>query len=180
MGSDIAPSYSQQGFDINALLEISRNNAISTSNLIQKVGNHDQMLAEISTAVGKLTDRMDMREQSEFVTPNQKKMIKKAVGKQVYKLLGIRKRNGRVDPDSKRTRNVYGGLFFSKIYTDLNGRFDASTYEEIKAAKFDDAMAFIRSWPNDNIDDIKREAEENWNLAHPETTVDEYLGTWRA
>lgn len=162
---------------INTLLEITRNNALSAASLIQHVSNHDQQLNLMTEEIGRLSDRVTQREQDEVINSRQKKALKRAVGSTVYKLLGLRKNKGRLSQEDKAMRNVYGSLFFARLYSELYERFEVETYEDIKAADFADAQAFIKTWePCEGTSSLRREAEENWKLNHPGQSVNTYLG----
>lgn len=165
-----------QQSDIDKLIEISRNNAISTGALIEKTNMNTRAIEEQGQAIADLTDRMNLREQNEMLSPSQKKALKRDVGATVYGTLGLKKSKGKLTSDSKRKRNVYGTLFFARLYSELNNRFDVSHYEEIKAIDYNDAKDFVRTWvPMGGVDALKREAEENWGVNHPDISLEQYL-----
>lgn len=170
------PNGDYNSMDLQTLLEISRNSVIVSTNLLNRVDNHSQRIDDNTQKIDALTERMEQREQSELVSPDQKKAIRKAVNRQVYKMLGLRKKRGKLDHESKKVRKIYGGLFYSRIYNDLYERFGVSAYEEIKAIDFDEATAFIVAWvPADGINALKYEAEENWADNHPDVSLREFL-----
>lgn len=165
-----------QQVDIDKLIEISRNNAISTGALIETTNKNALAIETHEQAIADLTNRMDLHEQNEMISPAQKKALRREVGATVYGLLGLRKSKGKLDADSKRMRKVYGSLFFARLYSDLNDRFGVSSYEEIRAIDFNDARDSIREWkPMGGVDALKREAEDNWSVNHPDTPLNEYL-----
>lgn len=165
-----------QQSDIDKLIEISRNNAISTGALIEKTNMNTRAIEEQGQAIADLTDRMNLREQNEMLSPSQKKALKRDVGATVYGTLGLKKSKGKLTSDSKRKRNVYGSLFFARLYSELNNRFDVSHYEEIRAIDYNDAKDFVRTWvPMGGVDALKREAEENWGVNHPDISLEQYL-----
>lgn len=165
-----------QQSDIDKLIEISRNNAISTGALIEKTNMNTRAIEEQCQAIADLTDRMNLREQNEMLSPSQKKALKRDVGATVYGTLGLRKSKGKLTSDSKRKRNIYGSLFFARLYSELNNRFDVSHYEEIRAIDYNDAKDFVRSWvPMGGVEALKREAEDNWTANHPDMSLEEYL-----
>jgi len=165
------------GFNIDALLEISRNNAISTTNLIHQVGEQNVKLDAISNMVTDLAGWKERREQEEMLSPKQAKAIHRRVNRRVYNLLGLKRENGKLTEESKRMRKVYGGLYFSRLWAYIKDEFDVEEYAEIPAIHFSDAKDKIDSWePADGFEALNREAEENWNVNHPDTPVNEYLG----
>jgi hypothetical protein len=165
-----------QQSDIDKLIEISRNNAISTGALIETTNMNTRAIEEQGQAIADLTDRMNLREQNEMLSPSQKKALKRDVGATVYGTLGLKKSKGKLTSDSKRKRNVYGTLFFARLYSELNNRFDVSHYEEIRAIDYNDAKDFVRTWvPMGGVDALKREAEENWGVNHPDISLEQYL-----
>lgn len=165
-----------QQVDIDKLIEISRNNAISTGALIETTNMNTRAIKEQGQAIEDLTNRMNLREQNEMLSPSQKKSLKRDVSATVYGTLGLKKSKGKLTSDSKRKRNVYGSLFFARLYSDLNSRFDVSHYEEIRAIDYNDAKDFIRSWvPMGGVEALKREAEDNWSVNHPDVPLNEYL-----
>jgi len=173
MSNEIATA---QQSDIDKLIEISRNNAISTGALIEKTNMNTRAIEEQGQAIADLTDRMNLREQNEMLSPSQKKALKRDVGATVYGTLGLKKSKGKLTSDSKRKRNVYGTLFFARLYSELNNRFDVSHYEEIRAIDYNDAKDFVRTWvPMGGVEALKREAEENWGVNHPDISLEQYL-----
>ena len=165
-----------QQSDIDKLIEISRNNAISTGALIETTNMNTRAIEEQGQAIADLTDRMNLREQNEMLSPSQKKALKRDVGATVYGTLGLKKSKGKLTSDSKRKRNVYGSLFFARLYSELNNRFDVSHYEEIRAIDYNNAKDFVRSWvPMGGVEALKREAEDNWTVNHPDMSLEEYL-----
>lgn len=165
-----------QQSDIDKLIEISRNNAISTGALIETTNMNTRAIEEQGQAIADLTDRMNLREQNEMLSPSQKKSLKRDVGSTVYGTLGLKKSKGKLTSDSKRKRNVYGSLFFARLYSELNNRFDVSHYEEIRVIDYNDAKDFVRSWvPMGGVEALKREAEDNWTVNHPDMSLEEYL-----
>ena len=71
---------------------------------------------------------------------------------------------------------MYGSLFHSRLYSNLNRRFGTSVYAEIRAIDFDEAKSFVDTWsPIDGVEELKREAEENWCCNHPELPLSEFL-----
>jgi len=174
MSSEIAKP---QQVDIDKLLEISMNNALSTGALIETTNKNTLAIEAQGQAIADLTNRMDLREQNELVSPSQKKVLKRDVGTKVYGLLSLKKSKGKLTTDSKKVRNVYGPLFFARLYSDLCDRFDVSHYEEIRAIDYNDAKEFVRAWlPMGGVDALKREAEDNWKVNHPGMTLSGYLG----
>lgn len=162
--------------DIDKLIEISRNNAMSTGALIERTNMNTRAIEEQGQAIEDLTNRMDLREQNEMLSPSQKRSLKRDVGATVYGILGLKKSKGKLTQDSKGNRNVYGSLFFARLYSELNDRFGVSHYEEIRAIDYNDAKDFVRTWvPMGGVESLKREAEENWGVNHPDVPLNEYL-----
>ena len=68
-----------QQVDIDKLIEISRNNAISTGALIETTNMNTRAIKEQGQAIEDLTNRMNLREQNEMLSPSQKKSLKRDV-----------------------------------------------------------------------------------------------------
>lgn len=162
--------------NLDKLIEISRNNAISTNNLIQQVGNHTQQLGVINDALLDLATRMKEREENELVSPRQADVIKKHINGRVAKVLGLRKSDGKYTKESKAASVVYSPLFHTKLYRFLYDHFEVSSHKEIRATDFNKAIEMIDTWTPLNLEELKNDAEENWEIRHPGKSAKAYLG----
>ena len=170
---------------INELVEVSRNLLLSTGNITSVVSAHEKALNDHATEiegikvdVSDLNAWKDERQQNEKISTDQGKVIKRAVNDRVRKLLKMKKKNSRLTLESKRIYAVYGHLFYQRAYGDLNDRFNASEYRDIRAVDYDDALNFAKTWePQDGIEGLKADAEESWEVNHPDgPTAKEFLG----
>jgi hypothetical protein len=185
MENAMASSMMMSNVDLDKMLELSRASTINISQLSQHavvvdkiLASHNQQLDDQDQKIDDLVRRMEIREQNECVSSKQRKNIRHAVNEHVYKLMNIRKVRGKLDDRSKRIRKVYGSLLFSRLYDGLYEKFDVNSYDEIRATDYDEAMAFIKSWtPDDGMEALRQEAEENWEVNNPDCSVNEYLGT---
>lgn len=85
-----------------------------------QLGDHEQRLEQIETALG---------DTGRHITPEQASQLSQAV-KTVAMKLG--KQTG---------RNEYGG-----VYGELYRRFDITSYKQLPAARFQEAMSFMTDW----------------------------------
>lgn len=185
MENAMASSMMMSNVDLDKMLELSRASTINISQLSQHavvvdkiLASHNQQLDDQDQKIDDLVRRMEIREQNECVSSKQRKNIRHAVNDRVYKLMNIRKVRGKLDDHSKRVRKVYGSLLFSRLYGGLFEKFDISSYDEIRATDYDEAMTFIKSWtPDDGMEALRQEAKENWEINNPDCSVNEYLGT---
>lgn len=170
--------------DLDKLVEISSNNVIATQNLTQQVGintkrieSHELRLSSGEDAIAVLTERFEKHEQDEEISSKQAGKIRTAVNRHIGKLLGIKKERNRITLETKKKANVYGPLFYSRIYGDLENRFEVDDYKCIKAVDFQAALDYVRSWtPEDGVEALMREAEDNWRANNPGQSLESYLG----
>lgn len=170
--------------DIDMLVEISRNNALSSANLIQQVGLLAQQGNENTLAINRNTQEIDdlrnrftNHEQNETLSDEQRGDVRDAINDRIYKLLGLKKRNGRLTAESRRISNVYSGKFHSAIYRDLYHKFKVTKYSKIRAIDFEEAMRLIENWePRKGIQDLRVDAEEAWMEKNPGKSLRDYLG----
>lgn len=166
------------------LLEISKNLVVSTTGLISRTVENAEKIAAIETHsaeqdahIDDLTTRIGLREQSEVLSSSQRKTLRRAVNRRVYELLNLKRVNGKLTNESKRISAVYGPLFYTRIYSHLKVYFDVSEYADIKAIDFDEARKIASTWrPDEGIEELRREAEENWTINHDGCDVNEFLG----
>lgn len=170
--------------DLETLLEISKNNVLALSGVVQTVSQHSQVILQHGQQINEMSEDIDMlkndnerRKQNEMVTPSQAEILHRAVGTRVYKLLGIKSPRNKLTMEEVKVRNVYSDILFDGIYGDIKTHFAVSTYREIKSVKYEEAYSFISTWePKDGLETLKRQAEKNWTAAHPETSLSSYLG----
>lgn len=162
--------------DIDKLTDIARNNAMTASYLIQQTSNNMRQLAELTDKVEDIGGKIVQIEQTKMITPSEKSVLNKRVNQRIYRLLGMKTRNRKLTPKSKKISDVYSHLFHSRLYSDLNDHFGTSQYAEIKSIDFEDAKSFIDNWsPAYGVEDLKREAEDNWRYKHPDLPLSEFL-----
>lgn len=164
--------------ELMVLLEMSRNNVISSTNLANAVRQTSQRLDRDEQEIGDLKNRLALHEQSETISSKQARNLGREVNRRVYKLIGASKRNGRVAEESKRVSKVYSPLFHSMLWNALKDKFEVDHHSDIRATQYEEAVNYVRSWePVDGIDATKREAEGNWEANHPGHSVREFLGS---
>jgi ferritin-like metal-binding protein YciE len=106
-----------------AMMELARNQLLLESRLEThdlRLEDHDRRLEEVEAALGD-SDR--------HVTPDQASQISQAVKTVAMKLS---KQSG---------RNEYGG-----VYGELYRKFGITSYKQLPAAKFDEAMSWLNEW----------------------------------
>ena len=163
--------------DVDKILRISQDNTANITSLIQLMTQIVANTANTDRRVGELENRMHEREQSERLTSAHKKDITDRVHRRVYTLIGTRKKGGKIDPETKKRNKVYSNLFHSRLWGSLKGKFNVNVYDEIRDIDYEDAVDYINRWePEDGIDALKAEAEENWEDNHPGMSVSTYLG----
>lgn len=173
MGDDDISAYGggelSRADELKILLEMSRNNLATVSCINSNVTRNTQRIGELERA-------NDERKQTERISSDQARVIRKLVNERVYKLMGASKRRGRVAAESKRVANVYSPKFHSALWNSLYEEFKVSEYRDLKAVDYDDAVSFVKTWEPDDIDELKSDAELSWSAKNPGMSVNEYLG----
>lgn len=163
--------------DTAALLEISRNLMASTAALISQTAENTKEIAALKTSNANLAERISYREQSETLSSAQRKTLSRIVNHRIYELLNMKRVNGKLSTESKRIGKVYSPLFYTRIYAHLKVFFDVNEYGDIRAIDFDKAKEMAQNWtPDEGIEELKREAEENWSINNPEIDLNAFLG----
>lgn len=184
LSSGSEPVLMQRDESIDGIVESTKNLAIASTAMLQSMNRMQDELAKTKQNVDRLVERLDAHDdelerfkQSAPLIPTHKREIHKRVNNRIYSLLGLKKVRGKLSPESRASRYVYGGLFYAGIYGDLNARFNVSEYAEIRDIDFDEAKSFVDTWePSDGIDELKSQAEEAWSMKNPGINVNEFLG----
>lgn len=176
-GDHIVRVGEQSVIDIDLLLELSKQNVVTSSNLIETTNRHTQKISELEVGYNDLINRISHYEQNAKLESEQRRHMCKEVHSRVYALIGTRMRRGKVTLETKKTNSVYTSLFHERIWGALHERFKVAEYQDIRAIDYDDAITFIKNWvPEEGIDALKDEAEDNWSANHPGLSIDEFLG----
>jgi len=108
---------------LQAMVKLARNQIFIEAQVgahSTQLANHEQRLEEIESTLG---------DESRHVTPDQASQISQAVKTVAMKLS---KQSG---------RNEYGG-----VYGELYRKFGITSYKQLPAAKFDEAMGWLNEW----------------------------------
>jgi ferritin-like metal-binding protein YciE len=106
-----------------AMMELARNQLLLESRIEThglRLADHERRLEEVEATLGD-SDR--------YVTPDQASQISQAVKTVAMKL------------SKKSGRNEYGG-----VYGELYRKFGITSYKQLPAAKFDEAMGWLNEW----------------------------------
>ncbi len=133
--------------DMNALLKITQNTAMSVSGLAEQMGLVVNRVNENTKRIITLEDRMSRHERTETITRAECRRIRKAVMSRVNKVLEIEFEGGKVADDSIKTDVLYRGGFISRCYTDAKNHSKmGESYSETLKVDFDEVMKYIEAW----------------------------------
>lgn len=117
----------------------------------------------INSKVDDLGKRVDDIENNYEVTTQQRLTIKKAVNKQVYKLLGLPDKRSEWSLSDKVLMEKYSHIFHQRCYSEVSrlGHL-GNPYGTTTSANFISAVKDIEAWcPTGGIESLKQEADEN-------------------
>lgn len=135
-GRKLAPYQPTDGVDLDKLLQITQNTAMSNSALSKQMGVMSEKVAGDSLRIDKLETRMAKHEQTVTLTGYQAKQVYGAVHSRVADLL---REDGGSSP--------YYGRFCRKCWTDAKKHSKmAQDYKFTLQADFDEVMDFIDQW----------------------------------
>lgn len=147
------------------------NNIEKMQNMMQSliqmtVSNTTEMKSEIQTMgekIDSVENRMNVIENQTEVTTQQKNRIKRAVSKQVYKVLGLSENRDSWTDEDYLEYKKYSPIFHQRCYAEVQKRGHlASPYESTIAQNYIQAVADIEAWtPSNGIEGLKREADKN-------------------
>ena len=103
-----------------AIVRLARQQIIMETRITGRLDDHERRLEDIESTLGD-PDRV--------ITPAQAMHLSQAVKAIAYKL------------SERSNRNEFGG-----VWGEFYRRFEVSTYRELPAAKFDEAMAWLKEW----------------------------------
>ena len=161
--------------DMNALLKVTQNTAMSVSGLAEQMGLVVNRVNENTQRIIALEDRMTSHEHTETINRAQARRIKKSVIERVNALLGIKYEGGKVADECVRVEVLYRGGFISRCYTDAKNHSKmGGSYTETLKVDFDEVIEYIDAWKPEvegGIEgykkylDIRREEREKKQVA---------------
>lgn len=119
----------------------------------------------IDNKVNAVEKRMNNFENNSEVTTQQKNNIRRAVNKQVCKVLGIPEKKDERSFNDKITIHKYSQIFHQRLYTEVSHKGHLSQpYETTIQQNYIQAIMDIEAWtPSNGIAALKQEADENAN-----------------
>lgn len=165
------------GDTLDKLVELSRNQLMSTENLRNEVKGQSQKLDDMIGIVDGLERWKDEQVKNAIVSPDDAEHIRKEIGIRVYKVLGLGRRGSKLTNEDMRKRNVYASPFFRAIHNDLKSKFRVGGYKYVRVCDYDKCLDFVDTWYPEDFDELMADGEANWEANHPGMSVKEYLGT---
>jgi len=166
---------SDKNMDMNALLKVTQNTAMSVSGLAEQMGLVVNRVNENTQRIVALEDRMTSHERTETINRAQARRIKKSVIERVNTLLGIKYEGGKVADECVKVDVLYRGGFISRCYTDAKNHSKmGGSYTETLKVDFDEVIEYIDAWKPEvegSIEgykhylDIRREERQKKNAA---------------
>jgi hypothetical protein len=133
--------------DMNTLLKVTQNTAMSVSDLSEQMGLVANRVNENTQRIIALEDRLTSHERTETINRAQARRIKKSVIERVNYLLGIEYEGGKVADECVKVDVFYRGGFISRCYTDAKSHSKmGGSYTETLKVDFDEVMDYIESW----------------------------------
>jgi len=135
------------GMNMDALLKVTQNTAMSVSGLAEQMGLVVNRVNENTQRIISLEDRMASHERTETISRAQARRIKKSVIERVNKLLGIEYEGGKVADKCVKADVLYRGGFISRCYTDAKNHSKmGGSYTETLKVDFDAVLEYIAAW----------------------------------
>lgn len=133
--------------DLNQLLQITQNTAMSVSAQSEQMGLVLRTVNDLKEDVSSIKDEMSVLKHETTVTRAQANRIQSAIHDRVNKLLGIAFDGGKVADSSIRTDVLYRSGFLSRCYADSRKRSKLGTpYYATLRCDFNEVMEYIEAW----------------------------------
>lgn len=133
--------------NLNELLQITQNTAMSTAAQSQQMGLVLNKIGNIENDLAGIHNDIDNINANKRVERHQALRINKAIHARVAYLLGIKKSGGRVADECIEVDQRYRGGFISRAYHDARTHSKLGTpYSETLKADFDEVLRYIESW----------------------------------
>ena len=166
---------SNTSMDMNTLLKVTQNTAMSVNGLAEQMGLVVNRVNENTQRIIALEDRMTSHERTETINRAQARRIKKSVIERVNKVLDIKYEGGKVADECVRVDVLYRGGFISRCYTDAKNHSKmGGSYTETLKVDFDEVIEYIDAWKPEveggvegykHYLDIRREEREKKQVA---------------
>ena len=136
-----------EDMDMNALLKVTQNTAMSVSGLSEQMGIVVNRVNENTKRIVALEDRVANHERTETINRAQQRQMRKAVINQVNNLLKIEYEGGKVAEKCIGIEVRYRGGFISRLYTDAKNHSKmGASYSETLKVDYEEVMDYIKSW----------------------------------
>lgn len=142
--------------DMDSLLKVTQNTAMSASALSESLGIVTRRVAENTQRIATLESRMDSHERTETIGRAECRRIRKAVMARVNEVLEIKFRGGKVADESVADDMRYRGGFIARLYTDAkNHSRMGESYTETLKVDLEEVMDYISKWGPEVEGDIE-------------------------
>ena len=151
---------SNETFDMDQLLQITQNTAMSVNAQSKQMGLILGTVEDLKQDVNSIKDEMSILKQETAVTRAQANRIQSSIHARVVELLKLDFDGGKVADGSIGTDERYRGGFISRCYTDARRRSKLGTpYYATLRCDFKEVMEYIEAWVPEvsgGIDGYKR------------------------
>lgn len=133
--------------NMNELLQVTQNTAMSVNSLSEQMGLMVGRVNENTKRIVALEDRMTSHERSETITRIQDKRLVSEIHSRVAYLLKIEYEGGRVADNSVSDDINYRGAFINRCYVDARNKSKLGQphYATLKV-DFDEVLEYVSSW----------------------------------
>ena len=134
-------------FDMNQLLQITQNTAMSVNAQSKQMGLILGTVEELKQDVGEIKNEMEVLKHETTVTRFQANRIQSAIHTRVAEILKLEFDGGKVADGSIKTDAKYRGGFISRCYTDARRKSKLGTpYYATLRCDFNEVIEYVAAW----------------------------------
>ena len=138
---------SNEPFDMNKLLQITQNTAMSVNAQSKQMGLLIGTVEELKQDVGEVKQEIGILKHEITVTRSQANRIQSAIHNRVAELLKLEFDGGKVADSSIETDSKYRSGFLSRCYTDARRKSKlGNPYYSTLRCDFNEVMEYIEAW----------------------------------